>query len=275
MFAGLSEASIHSLAFRRNSLSDSVSLSEPGLRMKPRPIVVAIDTDKGTRRLLRQVLEPRGYRVFEADTAQRGLEVATRRRPDVVILELDLPDLDGIRVLERLREWSRAPVLVLSRRVREADKVAALDAGANDYLTKPFGSDELLARLRVLQRPIPWVTDGPLLQEGDFSVNLATHEVRIKGRRLPLTPTEEALLYLLVRYAGKVVTSTHLIRSLWGPGAPSKTRDLQVYLSSLRKKMEGYNSKARIQTKGSIGYRLLLSTSEEDANEEFAPAIEA
>ena len=243
--------------------------------MKPRPIVVAIDTDKGTRRLLRQVLEPSGYRVFEADSAQHGLEVAMRRRPDVVILELDLPDLDGLRLLERLREWSRAPALVLSRRESEADKVAALDAGANDYLTKPFGSEELLARLRVLQRPIPWVTDGPLLQEGDFSVNLATHEVRLKGRRLQLTPTEEALLYLLVRYAGKVVTSTHLIRSLWGPGTPGKTRDLQVYLSSLRKKLQGYNSRVRIQTKGSIGYRLLLTDSDEHAKEEFTPAIEA
>jgi two-component system, OmpR family, KDP operon response regulator KdpE len=243
--------------------------------MKPRPIVVAIDTDKGTRRLLRQVLEPRCYRVFEADTGQRGLEAVTRRRPDIVILELDLPDLDGLSVLEGLREWSRAPVLILSRRESEADKVAALDAGANDYLTKPFGSDELLARLRVLQRPIPWVTDGPLLQEGGFSVNLATHEVRINGRRLQLTPTEEALLYLLVRYTGKVVTSTHLIRSLWGPEAQSKTRDLQVYMGSLRKKLEGYGSRARIQTKGSIGYKLLLTNSEADANAEFAPAIGA
>jgi two-component system KDP operon response regulator KdpE len=243
--------------------------------MKPRPIVVAIDSDKGTRRLLRQVLEPRGYRVFEADTAQRGLQAASGHRPDVVILELDLPDLDGLNVLERLREWSRAPVLVLSGRKGEADKVAALDAGANDYLTKPFGSGELLARLRVLQRPIPWVTEGPLLQEGNFSVNLATHEVRIKGRRVQLTPTEEALLYVLVRYAGKVVTTTHLIRSLWGPEAQNKTRDVQVYLGSLRKKLESYASGVRIETKGSVGYKLLLAGSTEDPKVELTHAIRA
>src|SRR5271165_617409 len=113
--------------------------------MKPRPIVLAIDVDKGTRRLLRQVLEPQAYRVFEADSAQRGLEAAVRWRPDVIILDPDLPDMDGLTVLERFREWSRAPVLVLSTRDKEEDKVAALDAGANDYLTKPFGSAELVA----------------------------------------------------------------------------------------------------------------------------------
>ena len=125
--------------------------------MKPRPIVVIIDGDKGTRRLLRQVLEPQPYRVFEAANAQHGLAEAVRWRPDVVILDLDLPDLDGLSLLKRLREWSRAPVLVLSAWHREEDKVAALDAGANDYLTKPFGSSELLARLRVLQRSAPWI----------------------------------------------------------------------------------------------------------------------
>ena len=246
-----------------------------GTVMKPRPIVLAIDADKGTRRLLRQVLEPRGYRVFDADTARRGLEEAVELRADVIILELDLPDLDGLQVLERLREWSRAAVLVLSGRANESDKVAALDAGANDYLTKPFGSSELLARLRVLQRPIPWVMDGPLLQEGEFLVNLATHEVRIHGRRLQLTPTEEALFCLLIRYPGKVVTSTHLVRSLWGPEAENKTRDLQVHLGTLRKKLEAHGDRVRIETNGSIGYKLRFNPGAAEPKAEFTPAIEA
>ena len=224
--------------------------------MKPRPIVVIIDGDRGTRRLLQQMLKPQGYRVFDAENAQRGLEKAVQCRPDITILDLDLPDLDGLAFLERLREWSRAPVLVLSARDREEDKVAALDAGANDYLTKPFGSAELLARLRVLQRSVPWVTDGPLLVEGNLSVNLATHEVRLKGRRIKLTPTEEALFYVLVRYAGKVVTCRHLTSCLWGIEGESRFRDLHVYIGSLRKKLQHHGGAVRIKTEGSTGYKL-------------------
>jgi two-component system KDP operon response regulator KdpE len=226
--------------------------------MKPRPIVVIIDGDKGTRRLLRQVLEPQPYRVFEAANAQHGLAEAVRWRPDVVILDLDLPDLDGLSLLKRLREWSRAPVLVLSAWHREEDKVAALDAGANDYLTKPFGSSELLARLRVLQRSAPWITDGPLLIEGDVSVNLATHEVSLKGHPVKFTPTEEALFYMLVRYVGKVVTCSHLTRCLWGTDAENKIQDLHVYIGTLRKKLEDNGAGIRIKTEGSIGYKLQL-----------------
>jgi two-component system KDP operon response regulator KdpE len=227
--------------------------------MKPRPIVLAIDSDRGMRRLLRQVLEPEGYRVFESDTGQRGLELAANRRPDLIILELELPDLDGLAVLKYLREWSRAPVLVLSGRETEPDKVSALDAGANDYLIKPFGSAELLARLRVLRRPIPWVIEGPILEEGDISINLATHEVRLGGRPMQLTPTEEALFYILARYAGNLVTSAYLIRSIWGLEARNKERDVQVYIGILRKKLADQGSRARIQTQGSAGYKLLVN----------------
>ena len=233
--------------------------------------MVIIDGDKGTRRLLRQVLEPRAYRVFEADNAGCGLEAAVRWRPDVVILDLDLPDSDGLSLLERLREWSRVPVLVLSTRDKEADKVAALDAGANDFMTKPFGSAELLARLRVLQRSVPWITDGPLLVEGEVSVNLATHDVRLKGRRVKLTPTEEALFYMLVRYAGKVVTCSHLTRCLWGTEGESKMRDLHVYIGNLRKKLQSNGSGVRIKTESSTGYKLqIVSEQEDEAHPELA-----
>jgi two-component system KDP operon response regulator KdpE len=208
---------------------------------------------------LRHVLEPHGYRVFEAENAAGGLEKSVQCRPDVVILDLDLPDADGLSLIERLHEWSRAPVLVLSARDREVDKVAALDGGANDYLTKPFGSGELLARLRVLQRSAPWTTDGPLWVEGDVSVNLATHEVRLKGRPVKLTPTEEALFYMLVRYAGKVVTCSHLTRCVWGTGAKNKMKDLHVYIGNLRKKLQNNVVGFRIKTEGSTGYKLQVA----------------
>ena len=227
--------------------------------MKPRPIVVIVDADKGARRLVRQILEPKAYRVFEADNAERGLEQAVQWRPDVVILDPDLPDSDGLTLVRSLREWSRAPVLVLSAHDSEADKVAALDAGVNDYLTKPFGSAELLARLRVLQRSVPWITDGPLLIEGDMSVNLATHEVRLKGHRVKFTATEEALFYVLVRYVGKVVTCSHLTRCLWGTDADNKMRDLRVYIGNLRKRLENNGCGVWIKTEGSTGYKLQLA----------------
>ena len=227
--------------------------------MKPRPKVLVVDADKGARRLLREILEPRAYRVFEADNAGCGLKEAVQWRPDVVILDPDLPDSDGLTLMMSLREWSRAPVLVLSIRDGEADKVAALDAGVNDYLTKPFGSAELLARLRVLQRSAPWVTDSPLLIEGDVSVNLATHEVRLKGNRVRFTPTEEALFYMLTRYIGKVVTCSHLTRCLWGTDAETKIRDLRVYIGSLRKKLENNGGGGWIKTEGSTGYKLQLA----------------
>ena len=232
--------------------------------MKPRPTVLTVDADKGSRCLLRRVLEPQAYRIFEAGNAQLGLEAAVRLRPDVVILDLDLPDSDGLSFLERLRQWSRASVLVLSARDRESDKVAALDAGANDYLTKPFGSAELLARLRVIQRSVPWTVDGPLLVEGEVFVNLATHEVRLKGRQVKFSPTEEALFFMLVRYAGKVVTRSHLTRSLWGIEGEDRIQDLHVYVGSLRKKLKNGGYGIQIQTVDSTGYRLQLNVDHED-----------
>jgi two-component system KDP operon response regulator KdpE len=237
--------------------------------VKPRPVVVIVDADRGARCLLRRVLEAQSYRVIEADSAGQGLEQAVAWRPDVFILDPDLPDSDGLTLVKRLREWSRAPALVLSARDREADKVAALDAGVNDYLTKPFGTAELLARLRVLQRSAPWITDGPLLIEGDVSVNLATHEVWLKGHRVKFTATEEALFYILVRYVGKVVTCTHLTRCLWGTDAENKIKELRVYIGTLRKQLKKLGEGIWIKTEGSTGYKLQLATiSEGEAQRE-------
>jgi two-component system KDP operon response regulator KdpE len=224
--------------------------------MKPKPTALVIDDELAIRRLLRVALEHERYRVFEAGNGQLGLQLAAARRPDVLILEWDLPDLGGMAVLRSFREWSQTPVLVLSRFGGTGDKVAALDGGANDYQTKPFDTDELLARLRVLRRGLPGMPDGPLLVEGKLKVNLATHEATLDGRELKLTPTEESLFYLLVQYAGKVVTCRHFIRSIWGTEAPEKIHDLQVHMDRLRKKLNGNENGVVIWTEGSLGYRL-------------------
>lgn len=222
-----------------------------------------IDSEKAARRLLRTVLEAEGYRVVEAESGGVGLSKAVESRPDVVILETALPEEGGLSVLQDLREWSRTPVLVLSEETNDEAKVAALDAGASDYLTKPFSSAELLARLRVLQRPLPNAPDGPLLLEGDLVVNLATHEITLGGRPVRLTRKEEALFYVLARYAGKVVTRSHLLRAVWGAHSEEKTHDLLVLLTHLRKKLEPYGGEMLIRTEGSLGYSLSLASSRE------------
>ena len=219
-----------------------------------------IDSDRASRRLLCAVLEPEGYRVFEADTAAAGANEASECGADVIILEMALADGDGLAVLKDLREWSRTPVLMLSERTDDDAKVAALDAGASDYLTKPFSSVELLARLRVLQRPLPNTPDGPLLLEGDLMVNLATHEITLSGRPVRLTPKEEALFYVLARFVGKVVTHSHLVRSVWGSHSEEKFSDLKVLVAHLRKKLGPYGGELFIRTEASLGYSLLLSS---------------
>jgi len=226
--------------------------------MKPNPIALLIDDDRPIRRLLRAVLEPRHYRVYEAECGRIGIKEALLRRPDVVILDMALPDMDGLSVLTLLRESSRVPVLVLSARDDEETKVAALDGGANDYMTIPFGAAELLARLRVLQRSIPGEPDGPLFIHGDLRVDILSHRVTLRGCPVDLTHTEEAVFHILVRHAGKLVTREHLLRCVWGPGSESKIHDLHVYIGSLRQKLDGNSRQSVIQTEGSAGYRLLL-----------------
>jgi two-component system KDP operon response regulator KdpE len=224
--------------------------------VKPRPTILIVDGELAIRRLLRNVLVSQNYRVFEAMDARAGLEQAACRRPDVIILETILDDMDGLDFLRALREWNHKPVLVLSAQTKEAEKVAALDAGANDYMTKPFGSEELFARLRVLQRSLPGVPDGPFLLEGDLRVNLTAHDTTFKGCQLRLSPTEEALFYLLARYAGKVVTFRHMLRCVWGTDAESKMQDLRVYVAQLRKKLREYGGEIQIRTQGTFGYCL-------------------
>jgi two-component system KDP operon response regulator KdpE len=226
--------------------------------MKPNPIVLVIDDEAAIRRLLRAALEPQNYQVYEAETGQLGLQEAVGRRPDIVILDLGLPDMDGLTVLKRLREWSQAPVLVLSVRDRESDKVAALDNGADDYLTKPFGTAELLARLRVIQRRVSG-PDEPVHVIGDLQVDLAAHVVKVKDREVSLTATEYALLRALVQHAGKVVTHKQLLRSVWGPKAEDQSQYLRVYITHLRKKLETAATGKLIKTETGIGYRLVTS----------------
>jgi two-component system, OmpR family, KDP operon response regulator KdpE len=227
--------------------------------MKPNPIVLVIDDEAAIRRLLRAALEPQNYQVCEAGTGQLGLQEAVGHRPDVVILDLGLPDMDGLTVLKRLREWSQTPVLVLSVRDREGDKVAALDNGADDYLTKPFGTAELLARLRAVQRRAPEAHEEPVFTNSSLTVDLAARTVTIGKQEVHLTATEYALLRELVRHAGKIVTHKQLLRAVWGPNAESQSQYLRVYITHLRKKLETDSKQKLIQTEPGIGYRLLAA----------------
>lgn len=221
------------------------------------PTILVIDDEPPIRRLLRAALEPQGYRVCEAENGQLGLQEAVACRPDVVVLDLGLPDMDGLTVIKRLREWSQASVLVLSVRDRESDKVMALDQGADDYLTKPFGTAELLARLRVLLRRSPGATNDPVHVIGPLEMDLAAHLVRVNGVEVSLTVTEFALLRVLVQHAGRVVTHRFLLRSVWGPTAETQSQYLRVYLTHLRHKLEVGLSQKLIRTETGVGYRLL------------------
>jgi two-component system, OmpR family, KDP operon response regulator KdpE len=221
--------------------------------------VLVIDDEVQIRRLLRVCLEMNGYDVVEAATGQSGIEEAVRRQPDVVLLDLGLPDIDGLTVLKRLREWSQAPVLVVSVRHREDDKIAALDNGANDYITKPFGTGELLARLRVLQRSAQPRLKVEVFHSGPLSVDLTSRTVKIKGRAIRLTATEYSLLLLFVQHAGKVLTHGHLLREIWGVQEAEKTGPLRVYVGYLRDKIEADPSKPQLLvTEPGVGYRLAI-----------------
>jgi two-component system KDP operon response regulator KdpE len=226
--------------------------------MKPYPSALIVDDDRQIRRLLRNVLEADLYKVFESETAQSAMKEAAARSPDVIILEMSLPDMSGLTFLRRLREWNHAPVLILSSRDAESDKVLALDNGANDYVTKPFGSAELLARLRVLQRSLPAEPDGPVFVHGGLSVDITARTVTLHGRKIELTPTERVIFYTLVRHAGKLVTCKHLLRCVWGSDSESKLHDLHVYIANLRQKLREASNQVLIQTEGANGYRILV-----------------
>lgn len=225
---------------------------------KVAPIALVIDDEPQIRRLLRVTLEANGYRVFDAATGQDGVAQAAQRRPDVVVLDLGLPDLDGVEVLKRLREWNKVPVIVLSVRDAEDDKVAALDAGADDYVTKPFNSAELLARLRAALRHAQPQGADAIFRTGHLEVDLAARVVRIRGAEVKLTPIEYSLLRLLVTHAGKVLTHRQLLTEVWGPKAVEQTHYLRVHIAHLREKLEEKpGGSDLIRTEPGIGYRLV------------------
>lgn len=221
--------------------------------------ILLIDDEPQIRRLLRVVLEAEGYKVLEAEDGQTGLIEAATRRPDAIILDLGLPDLPGVEVLRRLRGWSGIPVLILSVQDAEEDKVTALDDGADDYVTKPFNSQELLARLRVLFRRSP-SHDEPVFEVGDLKVDLSGRQVWVADRQVDFTATEYALLRELVRHAGKVVTQKQLLTTVWGPHSTEHSQYLRVYFSHIRKKLTDRGLPPDlIRTEVGVGYRLHFS----------------
>ena len=222
-------------------------------------VALIIDDEPQIRRLLRITLEANGYRVVDAATGHDGLVQAAQRRPDVILLDLGLPDLEGGEVLKRLREWTHAPVIILSVRDREDDKVAALDSGADDYVTKPFNSAELLARLRAaLRHGQPQGVDA-IFHAGHLEVDLARRLVRKSGEEVKLTPIEYSLLRLLVTHAGKVLTHRQLLTEVWGAKAIEQTHYLRVHIAHLREKLEPNPSAPElIITEPAVGYRLVL-----------------
>lgn len=223
------------------------------------PLVLIIDDEIQIRRLLRITLEANGYRITEATNGQAGLTEAATRRPDVIVLDLGLPDMEGIAVLKHLREWSQVPVIVLSVRDQDEDKVAALDQGADDYVTKPFSTEELLARLRVAQRHAKPAADEVVVHAGNLEIDLASRHVTNHGKEIKLTETEYALLRLLVRHAGKVLTHHQILKEIWGPKALEQTQYLRVYIAHLREKLETNPSKPEfLKTESGVGYRFLL-----------------
>jgi two-component system KDP operon response regulator KdpE len=223
------------------------------------PLVLLVEDERQMRRFLRASLTSHGFRLVEAETAQQALALATSHNPEVVLLDLGLPDGDGIAVALRLREWSRVPIIILSARGRETDKVAALDAGADDYLTKPFGVNELLARIRVSLRRAAESAEiaTPVLQIGALRIDLARREVTLDGHALHLTPNEYRLLTLLARNAGKVLTHRQILKEVWGPGHVGETHYLRVYMAQLRRKIEADPARPQLLvTEPSVGYRL-------------------
>jgi two-component system KDP operon response regulator KdpE len=225
--------------------------------MKNAKKVLVVDDEAAIRRLLRGGLEAEGYAVTEAKSGADGLREAQALRPELVLLDLGLPDMTGLEVLKRLRQWSQASVLVLTVQDAEEDKVALLDAGADDYLTKPFGVPELMARIRVLERHRHKDQGEPVLRWGDFELDLSAHLLRRGGAELKLTATEYDFLSLLARHAGKVVTQRQILKEVWGPNAVEHTHYLRIYAAQLRKKMEDEPSQPRwIVTEPGVGYRL-------------------
>jgi two-component system KDP operon response regulator KdpE len=223
-------------------------------------LILLIEDEPQMRRFLRITLQSQGYRLVEAATAREGLMQATTRNPDVVLLDLGLPDLDGLEVTKRLREWTQTPIIVISAREQELDKVKALDAGADDYLTKPFNAGELLARIRVALRHGSRQNAGqqePVFVLQNLRVDLAKRQVFVDDKEVHLTPIEYKLLTMLIRHAGKVMTHSQLLKEVWGPAHVNEVQYLRVYMTQLRHKLEVDPARPRfLMNEPGIGYRL-------------------
>jgi two-component system KDP operon response regulator KdpE len=228
--------------------------------MSGNDLVLVIEDELAIRRFLKPSLESHHFKVVEAVTGMEGLALASSHKPDVVLLDLGLPDMDGLEVIRRLREWSEVQIIVLTARGKEKDKVAGLDAGADDYLTKPFDMGELIARVKVALRHAQRLKQGTeesLFETPDFTVDLAARIVKVKGKEIHLTPNEYNLLTLLIRYAGKVVTQKQILKEIWGPYSDDQPQYLRLYIYQLRQKIEkNPNRPQYLVTEPGVGYRL-------------------
>jgi two-component system KDP operon response regulator KdpE len=222
--------------------------------------ILVIDDELSIRRMLQVLLEGAGHTMIAAGDASHGLHALALEKPELLVLDLGLPDMDGIEVLRQLREWSSVPVLILSARPDPADKVSALDLGADDYLTKPFDAPELLARLRALLRRVTPADETSVLVIGQLTIDLAAHEARVSDQPVSLTPIEFSLLAQLARHAGRVLTHAHLLNAVWGPKAAEQSHYLRVHFTHLRRKLRTVGLEGEvIRNEPGIGYRLLLS----------------
>jgi two-component system, OmpR family, KDP operon response regulator KdpE len=226
--------------------------------------ILVVDDEPQIRRFLRTSLSARGYDVIEAAGGKEAVIRATGEKPDVIVLDLGLPDVDGMEVIRQLREWSRVPIIVLSVRAGETDKIEALNAGADDYVTKPFGMGELIARIgTALRHRVQSETSEPVFESSNLKVDLSKRQVFVDGREVKLTPTEYDLLRYLVTHAGKVVTHQQLLREVWGPHSVNETHYVRVYVGQLRQKIEPDPAQPRyILTEPGVGYRLCPATTE-------------
>lgn len=221
--------------------------------------VLVVDDEAPIRRYLRTALSAQGFSVFEAANGQEAINVVIAHHPDIIILDLGLPDFDGVEVTRRLREWSQTPIIILSVREAEQDKIAALDAGADDYLTKPFGTGELMARMRVAMRRLANKPNEPVLKVDGLQMDISRRVVTVDGNQISLTPTEYEILRLLLQNTGKVLTHNQLLRQVWGTAYESEMHILRVNISNLRRKIEPDPARPTyIHTEPGVGYRLTV-----------------
>jgi two-component system KDP operon response regulator KdpE len=223
-----------------------------------KPLILLVEDDAQIRRFLRAALDAEGYRLQEAVTAEEGSTQAAARQPDLILLDLGLPDRDGLDVIRSVREWGKIPILVLSARGQEKDKIAALDLGADDYVAKPFAVGELLARIRAALRRSTTAAAASMVRFGLVEVDLDKRAVRVEGQEVHLTPNEYKLLQVLIQHAGKVLTQRQLLNEVWGPQHTEQAQYLRVYIAQLRRKLERNPARPKhLQTEPGVGYRLV------------------